>query len=273
MGILKYGYPFYFSPRYTHPSLQGSFGGHSGRTDSRNPFMVSGAKGAVSNHPKIKANMISFLTHNLIWQESLWLVGILAMLALAGWFWFKPLFYLCLVAFIFCLYFFRNPERICPQALVDQNIIVCPADGKIVDISFDPANGFDGYAYKISIFLSPLNAHVNWIPVAGIIEKVQYVPGKFMMAFLPKSSLLNEHNDVVIRQSSGQTVLVRQIAGTIARRIVCWVQQDQSVTAGQKYGMIKFSSRVDLLLPASAKLDVQSGQSVYGGKTVIGRLG
>lgn len=206
--------------------------------------------------------MISFLTHNLIWQESPWIVCILAMLGAVGWFWWKPLFYLALLLFIFCLYFFRNPDRICPEALLDPKIIVCPADGTVVDITH----------HKISIFLSPLNVHVNWIPITGHIEAVTYVPGAFMMAFLPKSSELNEHNDVVIKNASGQTVLVRQIAGTIARRIVCWVQPNQEVVAGQKYGMIKFSSRIDLFLPADATVQVSVGQSVQGGKTVIGKL-
>jgi len=120
--------------------------------------------------------------------------------------------------------------------------------------------------------MSPLNVHVNRIPVPGTIEKIEYVPGKFMMAFLPKSSELNEHNDLVIKRADGKSVLVRQIAGTVARRIVCWAKEGQAVTAGQKYGMIKFSSRVDLLLPEQAKIDIKVGQKVYGGKTVIGRL-
>lgn len=216
--------------------------------------------------------MFDVITSNLIWTESLWLVILLAAIAVIGWFIARPITYLALIAFIFCFYFFRNPERICPESLVDKTVIVCPADGKIVDVQFDPNNGFNGFAQKISIFLSPIDVHVNWTPVAGVVEKIEYVPGKFTMAFLPKSSELNEHNDVIIKRADGQTVLVRQIAGTVARRIVCWIKEGQPVIAGQKYGMIKFSSRVDLLLPASATLDVKVGQKVYGGKTVIGRL-
>jgi phosphatidylserine decarboxylase len=216
--------------------------------------------------------MFNSITSNLIWTESLWLaLGLLA-LTVAGWFFFKPVFYVGLIIFIFCFYFFRNPERICPEALIDSNVIVCPADGKVVDISYDPDGGFKGYHYKISIFLSPLNVHVNWTPIAGIIEKIEYVPGKFMMAFLPKSSELNEHNDVLIRAQDGKQILVRQIAGTVARRIVCWLQQGQEVHAGQKYGMIKFSSRIDLFLPENVKLELSINQKVTGGKTVIGRF-
>jgi phosphatidylserine decarboxylase len=214
--------------------------------------------------------MISFLTQNLIWTESLWIVLILAVIAMIGMLFFMPVFYLAVIAFIFCFYFFRNPDRVCPQALADASILVSPADGKIVDIQ--ALDGSDGYRTKISIFLSPLDVHVNWTPIAGIIEKIDYVPGKFVMAFLPKSSELNEHNDVVIAHSSGQKILVRQIAGMVARRIVCWVKQGNTVAAGQKYGMIKFSSRIDLFLPASASIAVTVGQRVRGGETVIGRL-
>ncbi|GMU19004.1 MAG: phosphatidylserine decarboxylase proenzyme [Candidatus Babeliales bacterium] len=216
--------------------------------------------------------MFEFITSNLIWTESLWLVLIFAIIALIGWFIARPITYLAVFAFLFCFYFFRNPERMSPEASIDETVIVCPADGKIVDIQYDPHGGFNGYHQKISIFLSPLDVHVNWTPVAGVVEKIEYVPGKFTMAFLPKSSELNEHNDVIIRRADGKSILVRQIAGTMARRIVCWVKEEQRVSAGQKYGMIKFSSRVDLLLPEQAQLTVKMGQKVYGGKTVIGRL-
>ncbi len=208
--------------------------------------------------------MLSTITTNLIWTESLWLVIGLGLLAAVGWLFFKPLTFIALILFVFCFYFFRNPDRICPEALADPNVIVCPADGTIVAISPDKQ--------KVSIFLSPLNVHVNWTPVAGVIEQIIYVPGKFMMAFLPKSSELNEHNDLIIRHASGKKILVRQIAGTVARRIVCWAKPHETVAAGQKYGMIKFSSRVDVVLPEGSILSVEIGQKVYGGKTVLGRL-
>ena len=214
--------------------------------------------------------MFQSITSNLLWTESPWIVAVLLVVGFIGWFFIKPLFYGALILFAFCFYFFRNPERVCPEA-IDQNVLVCPADGKVVDVSYDPNGGFKGYHYKVSIFLSPLNVHVNWIPISGIITKIEYVPGKFMMAFLPKSSELNEHNDIVI-DHNGKTILVRQIAGTVARRIVCWAQEGQKVVAGQKYGMIKFSSRVDILLPKEVSLEVNVGQKVYGGKTVLGRL-
>lgn len=215
--------------------------------------------------------MFQSIVTNLLWSESPWILACLLMLGVAGWLYWKPLWYLSLILALFCFYFFRNPERICREALADSNILICPADGKIVDISYDPQAGFKGYYYKISIFLSPLDVHVNWIPIAGTIQKVEYVPGAFMMAFLPKSSELNEHNDVII-DHNGKTILLRQIAGTVARRIVCWIKEGQKVVAGQKYGMIKFSSRVDILLPKEVSLEITCGQKVYGGKTVLGRL-
>ena len=206
--------------------------------------------------------MFSLMTSNLIWKEGLRLVVTIICVALLGVIFFMPLFFIALGLFVFCFYFFRNPDRRCSQAKNDDTIIVCPADGRVVDVS----------PHKVSIFMSPLNVHVNWIPISGIVETIEYVPGKFMMAFLPKSSELNEHNDVHIRHKNGTKIIVRQIAGTVARRIVCWLKQNEKVTAGQKYGMIKFSSRVDIIVPNQTKINVIIGQSVIGGQTIIGRL-
>lgn len=212
--------------------------------------------------------MFKQIKSNLLWSESLWIVLILCLASIIGLLLWMPLLWISIGVFLFCFYFFRNPERICTDAFSDQQVIICPADGKIVEI----ADNVKGYAKKISIFLSPFDVHVNWTPIAGDIQKVQHVPGKFMMAFLPKSSELNEHNDVIIRSVDGNQILVRQIAGTVARRIVCWLKQDQKVHAGQKYGMIKFSSRIDLFLPENVTISVRVGQRVIGGKSVIGRF-
>ncbi|HSW73918.1 MAG TPA: phosphatidylserine decarboxylase family protein [Candidatus Limnocylindria bacterium] len=215
--------------------------------------------------------MIPFLQSNLLWTEGLQIVTVLAALALGALLLYRPLFWGVVGLFIFSFYFFRNPDRVCVQALTDPAIIVCPADGKIVDIQRD-GNTLEGYAYKISIFLSPFDVHVNWSPVAGVVEAVTYRPGTFSLAFLPKSSELNERNDVRIVMPDGRTVLVRQIAGTIARRICCWVKEGDELKAGQKIGMIRFGSRVDLFLPVNVELMVGRGQRVYGGHTVIGVL-
>ncbi len=220
---------------------------------------------------KLLQSIMGFFTANLLWSEGWILVLICAALMLLGFFFFRPLFYIAFIFFCFCLFFFRNPDRECPQSMYDDRIIVCPADGKIVQVQYDPQAKFDGYHQKVSIFLSPFDVHINWLPVKGIIEKIQYHKGKFFPAFLPKSSYLNERNDVHLRTQDGRTLIVRQIAGTIARTIRWWIEPGQKVYAGQKYGMIKFGSRVDILLPSDVKITVTVGDKVYGGYTILGR--
>ena len=215
--------------------------------------------------------MISFFTTNLLWSEGWHLVLIGLASALVGFFFLCPIFYIALIFFCFCLFFFRNPERECKQALHDGRILVCPADGKVVQVQYDPQAKFDGYHQKVSIFLSPLDVHVNWLPAKGVVEKIQYHKGEFLPAFLPKSSHLNERNDVHMRIRNGRTLIVRQIAGTVARTIRWWIEPGQEVQAGQKYGMIKFGSRVDLLLPRDVEIAVAVGDKVYGGHTIVGR--
>jgi len=215
--------------------------------------------------------MMTWLYSNLLWTEGIQIVVVLAALGIGAFFVYKPLIYVVVALFLFSLYFFRNPERECPQAQSDDALLICPADGKVVDVQYDPDNGIEGYARKVSIFLSPLDVHVNWTPVAGVVQEVIYKPGTFTMAFLPKSSLLNERNDICIRAHNGRTLVVRQIAGTVARRICCWVQKDATLTTGQKIGMIRFGSRVDVLLPAQVELYVGVGQRVFGGQTILGR--
>ncbi len=215
--------------------------------------------------------MLAFLKSNLLWTAGLSIAVVLAGLGLIGILFFRPLFYISTGLFLFSLWFFRNPDRVCEQALNDSFLLVCPADGKILDIQYDVNGGFDGYVQKVSIFLSPLDVHVNWAPITGKVKKVQYRPGAFKVAFLPKSSELNERNDLHLISPDGRTILVRQIAGAIARRICCWVREGEQVAFGQKYGMIRFGSRVDVLLPKNVELSVGVGQRVYGGQTVLGR--
>lgn len=215
--------------------------------------------------------MLAFVHTNLLLTEGIHILLFLSCVGLVSFFYFRPLFYIALGFLLFSFYFFRNPERVCRQAQYDDAVIICPADGKVVDIQYDNNGGFGGYHQKVSIFLSPFDVHVQWAPVAGIVKKVKYRGGTFSLAFLPKSSELNERNDVQIRCSNGRTIIVRQIAGTVARRIRCWVSEGDRLEAGHKYGMIKFGSRVDLLLPANVELAVGLGQRVYGGQTVTGR--
>jgi len=215
--------------------------------------------------------MFEFFKNNLIWTQGVSILVVLGVLAIFSILFFKPLLYVVILFLLFTLYFFRNPLRICKEAIDDMTVLVCPADGKVIDIVYDKNNGLDGYAQRISIFLSPFDVHVNWSPMSGIVQDVQYKKGAFKVAFLPKSSELNERNDLLITDKNGKTIKVRQIAGLIARRICCWVNKGETIKAGQKYGMIKFSSRVDIFLPATVKLNVGIGQRVYGGQTVLGR--
>lgn len=215
--------------------------------------------------------MMDLITSNLIWTQSPHLVIALASFGLLGLLTWRPIFYVCLILFAFSFYFFRNPERICPAALHDRELIIAPADGTIIDVAYDAKNSFEGYPHKLSIFLSPLDVHVMWTPIAGIVEKIQYVPGEFNCAFLPKSSLKNEHNDLLLKDTKGRYVLARQIAGIIARRICCWVTPGNQLTQGHKYGMIKFGSRVDIFLPENVRIQVGIGQTVRGGSTIIAR--
>jgi len=215
--------------------------------------------------------MIDFLRNNLLWVEGLPIVAVLAVITIVLFFIYKPLVILPLGFFIFSIYFFRNPVRVCKEALEDTSVLVCPSDGKVIEIIHDESNGIEGYAQRVSIFLSAFDVHVNWAPISGTVQEVKYKKGAFKLAYLPKSSELNERNDLLIKDQHGKTIRVRQIAGLVARRIVCWVKAGDAIQSGQKYGMIKFGSRVDILLPSDVKLNVEVGQRVYGGQTVLGR--
>lgn len=215
--------------------------------------------------------MISLMKKNLLFTEGSKILIVLLVVGLLGLLFFKPLFYLMLGLFFFSIYFFRNPERTNPEALADQNLIVSPADGQVIEIQYDPHSGFEGYAYKVSIFLSVFDVHVNRMPSTGTIARIAHKPGKFVPAYVPKSSELNERNDLEIIRHDGRMMIVRQIAGLIARRIRCWVKVGNVVQVTDRYGMIMFGSRVDLLLPDSVELYIVKGQRVYGGQTVIGK--
>ena len=171
---------------------------------------------------------------------------------------------------IFCLmlWFFRNPDR---SLTIDDNKIYAPADGKIVVVGeVEEAEYFGGdRRMQISIFMSPLNVHVNRYPVSGEVTYTKYHPGKYLVAWHPKSSLLNERSTVVIKAHDGHEILVRQIAGAVARRIVTYSKTGDKVVQGNDLGFIKFSSRVDIFLPPKANINVAVGDVVKGNKTVI----
>lgn len=176
-----------------------------------------------------------------------WLVAVL--LALAG----------------FMAFFFRDPRRLPPP---EPGVIVAPADGRITLVK---RSGEENQSVLISIFLSPLNVHINRSPIAGKITDIRYAKGKFLMATSPKASELNEQNSLTI-EGDGLTVYCKQIAGVLARRIVCWKGPGDTVGIGERFGMIKFGSRTDVALTAPVEILVKEGMRVRAGETPIARL-
>ena len=193
------------------------------------------------------------------------LLVITVLMFLISFYWTTAIFGL---GFLFVTWFFRDPERRIPN---EPNVIVSPADGKITEIvtENEPING--KLCKRVTIFLSVFNVHVNRVPIEGTIEDIRYNPGKFLAAFNPKASMDNEQNLILI--NNGRThIFVKQIAGLIARRIVCWPKKGDHYESGQRYGLIRFGSRVDILLPENTKLSITCGDKVSGGKSIIGYL-
>jgi len=180
--------------------------------------------------------------------------------------WLGRIFYL---ATAFTLYFFRDPERQIPEG---DCLIVSPADGKVVGIdSVEHVPFLDGPAKRVSIFLSVFDVHINRSPIKGKIAYRHYSPGEFLAAFEPKASVKNEQNAVGIEDGDGYRVLVKQIAGLIARRILCWKNPGDQVGAGERFGLIRFGSRTEIYMPLDARIEVRLGQRVQGGSSVIAR--
>lgn len=194
--------------------------------------------------------------------------ALLALLTLTvGWKWVGLALGLLALAFVG---FFRDPERIPP---VGEGLVLSPADGKVVAIKGVEKGGlFEEAGTQIGIFLSPLDVHVNRAPVRGRVEEVQYQKGSFFAAYKEVASQRNEKNVLRIVDPKGRKLGVVQIAGVIARRIVCYVRKGDSLEPGQRFGLIMFGSRVDLFLPGGSRVEVVEGQRVRGGETIIGRL-
>ena len=181
-----------------------------------------------------------------------------------------PLAALGLLLSLFSLWFFRNPDRTPPSGA---GIVVSPADGRIVYSGESPAGRYALVAGKrVSVFMSPIDVHVNRAPVTGRVASVRYLKGAFHVASVDKASLMNEQNGVAIVTPGGRTVTYVQIAGMLARRIVCDLKEGDAVRQGQRVGMIRFGSRLDLYLPAEARLSVAPGDRVRAGESVIGVL-
>lgn len=180
-------------------------------------------------------------------------------------FWLVGLLFGVLAAFM--LFFFRDPKREPPR---DSDVVVAPADGRVTRVK-PVQSDTTASATLISIFLSPLDVHINRAPIAGEITDVSYTRGKFLMATDERASLVNEQNALTIKGEK-ITVVCKQIAGILARRIVCWKRSGESVELGERFGLIKFSSRTDVLLPGNVKVLITEGQKVRGGTTIIGRI-
>lgn len=165
------------------------------------------------------------------------------------------------------LQFFRNPSR---NIVINDNNIIAPADGKVVVIEeVTETEYFNDKRLQISIFMSPINVHVNRYPLSGVVKYSKYHPGLFLVAWHPKSSTDNERTTVVVEHKNGAKVLFRQIAGALARRIVKYAKEGDTAVQGNEFGFIKFGSRVDILLPTNIKVKVNLEQKVRGGETVI----
>ena len=175
---------------------------------------------------------------------------------------------LFLTAFI--LFFFRDPERISPD---EEDVVVSPADGKIILIEkvFDE-RFVKEHAYKVSIFMNIFNVHVNRSPFSGKVSHIKYSPGRFYAANTERGALENEYCAITMATTSNRRLAVVQVAGLIARRIVCWAERGDYLTRGERIGLIRFGSRVDLYLPLQVQLEVTTGQKVKAGETVLGYL-
>ena len=206
------------------------------------------------------------------------IVAGLALLLVVGaawiepWLWRGPMLALAVGGLGFTLFFFRDPERT-PPLDARENGIVAPADGRVVEIADEEEPLYlKGPAQRISIFLSPLDVHVNRVPARGVIEHAKYRSGDYLVAWHPKASDKNERSEFGLRHPNGTKLLFKQIAGAVARRIEYDLEEGDTVEAGRRFGIVKFGSRMDLLVPPSVDLDVDEGQTVRAGTTVLGRL-
>jgi phosphatidylserine decarboxylase len=189
-----------------------------------------------------------------------------------GWIW-DPLFWVGMVLTLWCAYFFRDPERVTPQ---DDDLVISPADGRVSSVQMAvPPQELDlgtEPLLRITIFMNVFNCHVNRAPVRGRVTTIAYKEGQFLNAELDKASTDNERNGLVIESKHGRIGVV-QIAGLVARRIICWTNMNEPLDAGERFGLIRFGSRLDVFLPAGAEPRVSLGQTAIAGETVIAEFG
>ena len=176
-----------------------------------------------------------------------------------------------LVLALFFLFFFRDPERVVTDGA---RAVLSPADGRVMVAGAPAGQGFpEGQWQQISIFLSPMDVHVNRMPIGGRVTRVEYHPGRFLPAYKVEAGDLNEYTEVWLQHASGQTIVVRQIVGVLARRIVCRTTEGATVKAGDRYGVMKFGSRMDIFVPADTRIMVKVGDKVRAAVDVIAELG
>jgi phosphatidylserine decarboxylase len=177
---------------------------------------------------------------------------------------------LAILTIAFTLYFFRDPDRNTPSG---DHLFIAPADGKVIEIKkVNEPKYLKTEATQVSIFLSPLDVHVNRIPLSGTIEYAEYIPGEYLVAWHEKASELNERSEFGVRNSSGARMFFRQITGYVARRIVFHIQKGDQVVAGDRFGMMKFGSRMDLVFSDEIVLYVKAGDTVVAGETIMGEV-
>ena len=189
---------------------------------------------------------------------------------LTGWLGWPIIAGVGVIATLFSAWFFRNPARVVPEG---PKLVVAPGDGKVIAVEeeFEPRY-LKERSIRLTIFLNVFDVHINRMPCDGVIEDVQYQPGLFLVASKPEATLRNEQNAVMIKTREDMKVLCVQVAGLIARRIVCWVSPRDRAIRGERYGLIRFGSRMDTFLPMGTTLRVAVGERVKGGETILGEL-
>ncbi|TAL10175.1 MAG: phosphatidylserine decarboxylase family protein [Nitrospirae bacterium] len=201
---------------------------------------------------------VPFLAAALVPPAAAWALGWTAAGALFG------------AVALFTGWFFRNPPRRIPDG---PNLVVSPGDGRVLAVAEEEETRFlKARAVRVSIFLSPLNVHINRTPCAGRVQTISYAPGKFLVASEPEATLQNEQTAALIETDAGCRILCVQVAGYVARRIVCWLSEGDRVERGERYGLIRFGSRMDLYVPVGTQVRVKAGDRVTGGESIIGVL-
>jgi phosphatidylserine decarboxylase len=200
-------------------------------------------------------------------KESFIYILILSALTILLYLIYPPIAIIGVLLLSFVIFFFRNPHRKLPEG---EKLIISPADGTVMSVTeIDEPDFLGTKAVKVSIFLSLFNVHINRSPIAGIVKYTHYRPGKFLPAFKSHASEINERNTIGI-EGNGIKILVHQITGFVARRIVCWVKKGDSLKFGERFGLIKFGSCTEIVLPLNVEIKVKPGDKVKGSKTIIG---